>query len=149
MRRWLGRIRGALGMGFTWATAWLGAGTALWLGFLIGGARVDLLEFAVLFSVTGMVSGTAFAGVLSIAERKRQLGELSLPRFAGWGAMVGLGVSLVLMAALGGTATGQLLYAGVLTTLGAGSAAGSLALARKAESDLLSVGEPGGVIEGS
>ncbi len=146
MRKWLARIRGTLGMGLTWATGWLGVGVTLWLGFTIGGLPVELLEFVVLFSVTGLAGGAVFAGVLSIAERKRQLRELSLSRFAGWGALAGFGASLSWLPLVGGTA--GLMYIGVLTMLGAGSAAGALALARRADRDLMA-GDPVAAIKGS
>ncbi len=144
MQKWLTRIRGALGMGLTWATGWLGPGLALWLGLIAVGLPVELLEFVVLFPVTGLVGGTAFAGLLSIAERKRELRELSLLRFAGWGAVAGLGVSLSLLPVVGG-----LVHIGVVTALGAGSAAGALAMARRAERDLIAAGEPAGLIQGN
>ena len=71
-------------------------------------------------------------------------------RFASWGAIVGLGLSLPLLSVIGGTAPLQLLFAGTLTMLGAGSAAGSLALARRAEDrDLLAGVASPGAIEGT
>lgn len=146
MRRWLSRIRGILGTGLTWAVTWMGAGVALWMGFLAAGFPVELAEFVVLFSVTGLVGGVAFAGVLSVAERRRRLGQLSLRRFAAWGGLAGLGVALAVVG-LGAWTTG-LVFTGVLTTLGAGSAAGSLALARRAERNLLAASEPAGALEG-
>ena len=83
--------------------------------------------------MAGFVGGTAFSGVLAIAERTRQFHAMSLPRFAGWGAIGGLILSLLLLSTGGSGAAvpmlRQLLIAGVVTTLGAGSAAGSLALA--------------------
>jgi hypothetical protein len=135
-------------MGLTWAAGWLGAGVALWVGLLAGGLPVELLEFVVLFSTTGLVGGTIFAGALSLAEGKRRLRDLSMPRFAGLGALAGFGVSVVLATAVGGTLAGQLVYIGVLTTLGAGSAAGSLTLARKAEHAELLAAESPGLIRG-
>ena len=63
---------------------------------------------------------------------------MSLPRFAGWGAMGGGLLSLLfLVTALVAVGPQQLALAAVfvafMTLLGTGSAAGSLALARKAE----------------
>lgn len=132
--------------------SWLGGcrSGSLWLGFLVGGARVELLEFAVLFAATGLAGGAAFAGVLGIAEGNRPFPELSLRRFAGWGSLVGLCVSLPLVASVAGTTAGQLLYVSVLTSLGAGSAAGALALARRSEIyNLLEAEKSANLIDGS
>jgi len=41
------------------------------------------------------LGGVAFSGVLAIAGRKRRFGELSLPKFAAWGAVGGLVVALI------------------------------------------------------
>lgn len=35
MKSWLRRIRGAIGMGLTWALAWFGAGLVIMLGVLL------------------------------------------------------------------------------------------------------------------
>jgi len=35
MKKWLRRIRGAVGMGLAWAAAWFGAGMIMMLGFLL------------------------------------------------------------------------------------------------------------------
>ena len=149
MRKWLKRIRGALGMGLTWAVAWFGVGAAIGLVFFGGGTLVELLANSLLFAVAGMVGGTAFSGVLGIAERRRQFHELSLPRFAGWGAVGGLIVSVLLLSTGGGAVLTQALIAGVVTAMGAGSAAGSLVLARRAsDRDSLTAGDPTGMIEG-
>lgn len=149
MRKWQKRIRGALGMGLTWAVAWFGAGAAIGLVFFGGGTLVELLANSLLFAVAGMVGGTAFSGVLGIAERRRQFHELSLPRFAGWGAVGGLIVSVLLLSTGGGAVLTQALIAGVVTAMGAGSAAGSLVLARRAsDRDSLTAGDPTGMIEG-
>ncbi len=70
---------------------------------------------------------------------------MSLPRFAAWGALGGLllGVLAVFAGMLGpGLTLLDPIIAGVTTLLGAGSAAGSLALARRADDqELLEGGE--------
>jgi len=82
--------------------------------------------------------------VLGIAGRRRRFEELSLPRFAAWGAVGGLLLSLLPAALVGvGLATISPSGAGVwqltaaivapLTLLSAVSASGSLLLARTAE----------------
>ena len=123
MKKWLKRIRGVVGMGLTWAAAWFGVG-AIW--GLIGGYGLPLLAFnAAFFAVGGFVGGGIFSTVLGITEGRRRFDQMSLWRFAAWGAVGGL----LLWTPLGE----GLVTAGVLALMGAGSAAGSLALARRAE----------------
>lgn len=150
MRSLWRRLRGALGMGLTWALGWapIGAvlGSVIWL---VEAPPVPLLTVlgvnATTLGILGFVAGTLFSTVLRLGEGRRRFGELTLPRFAAWGAIGGLllgGLTVVVgfwgagtIPALGMT------VAGGATLLGAGSAAGSLALARRAEDrDLLDAG---------
>lgn len=147
MGNWMRRIRGAIGMGVTWALAW-----ALF-GLMIGVASRLLpgLPWDAVFevfdaplpalAVPGFVGGALFSVVLGIAGRRRRFDQLSLPWFAFWGAVGGLLLSLVpaAMVALGLASIGKggagvweltAMIAGPLMLLSAGSAAGSLALAR-------------------
>ncbi|MFQ5680217.1 MAG: hypothetical protein ACE5HP_12270 [Gemmatimonadota bacterium] len=133
MKRWLRRLRGAVGMGLTWAMAWFGAGMIL----LVVGVRADV-PFPIGFGALGFLAGVTFSGVLGIVEGRRGFDQMSLPRFATWGGVGGLLLSVlfVLGVALAGDTTlpGHLVFLGPLFAVaGAGSAAGSLALARKAE----------------
>lgn len=142
MRGWLRRLRGALGMGLTWAAAWTPVGAILGsvLGITLGGplglGDVILLN-AGTFGVLGFIGGTIFSSVLRVAEGRRRFDELSLPRFAALGALGGLMLgALAVVGGLWGAGIGTLLgvaVTGVATLLGAGSAAGSLAMARQAE----------------
>ena len=144
MKRWLRRIRGAIGMGLTWAAGW-----AL-VGVLIGGMwslGVPMEWFVEVFdaplpalAVPGFFCGAVFSTVLGIAGRRRRFDELSLPRFTAWGAVGGLLLSLLPLAAVGaGAASATIAVAvGTLTLLSAASAAGTLMVARMAENrDLL------------
>ena len=100
MKGWLRRLRGALGMGFTWAVVWAIS------GLLIGVASIILpaLPWSTFFdvfdaplpalAVPGFVAGVFFSAVLGIAGRRRRFSELSLSRFAGWGALGGLLLTL-------------------------------------------------------
>ena len=144
MKKWLRRIRGALGMGLTWAAGWsvVGALQGLVFGALNGGA-VFFVNSVLSFALLGLIGGSAFSVVLGIAGRRRTFDDLSLPRFTGWGALSAL-LMFVPTAALFGV---QLLTPWALVTtalvvgLGAGSAAGSLALARRADDrELLDAG---------
>jgi len=134
MKTWVRRIRAAIGMGLTWAAAWFGAGMMLLLVVGVGAADVP---FPLGFALLGFLTGVTFSGVLWVVERRRRFDQMSLPRFAMWGAVGGLLLSgiFVLAVALGGGALwGEILVLGpVFALAGAASAAGSLALARKAE----------------
>ena len=146
MKRWVKRIRGVVGMGLTWATAWFGVGAILGLVFWGETLNAAWFENTLQIAVLGFIGGTAFSGVLGIAEGRRTFEEMSMRRFAGWGAVGGLVVALLMV---GGavSAPGAASILGFLTLLGAGSAAGSLALARRAGS-LLESGEEVGLLEG-
>ncbi len=129
MKKWLRRIRGAIGIGLTWAAAWFGAGLILLLVVGVGAADVP---FPLFFGLLGFLAGVTFSGVLGIVEGRRRFDQMSLPRFAVWGGVGALLLSgiFVLAAGLGG----EILILGPVFALsGAGCAAGSLALARMAE----------------
>jgi len=129
MRKWLRRIRGAIGMGLTWAIAWFSAGMILLL--VVGSGAADV-PFPLFFALLGFLAGVTFSGVLGIVEGRRRFDQMSLPRFAGWGAVGGLLLSGIFAWAAG--LGGEFLVLGpVFALAGAGSAAGTLALARKAE----------------
>jgi hypothetical protein len=130
MSKWLRRIRGAVGMGLAWAMAWFAAGMVLLL--IVGPDAADV-PFPLGFGLLGFLAGATFSGVLGILGGRRTFDQMSIPRFAGWGAVGGLlfAMIFVLAAGLGG---GVLLVLGPVFALSsAASAAGSLALARKAE----------------
>ena len=136
-------------MGLTWAVAWSGFG-AIW-GLVAGGGFAGLAWNAAFFALVGFVGGTAFSGVLGIAGRRRTFDQMSLPRFTAWGAAAGLLLTALMLSTTGTFTLALLLEVGVtLTLLGAGSAAGSLALARRAEDrELLEAGEEAlGLTEG-
>jgi len=133
MKQLLRRIRGAIGMGLTWAAAWFVAGALL---ARVPGFSSDL-PFALLFAPLGFVTGIIFSGVLVGIEGRRGFDRASLARFAGWGAASGLllsGIFVVGAALRGASLVGEFLVFGpALATAGAVCAAGSLALARRAE----------------
>ncbi|NJD17848.1 MAG: hypothetical protein FIA95_00970, partial [Gemmatimonadetes bacterium] len=100
MNTWLRRLRGAIGMGLAWAAVWLSAGIALL--FVVGFGAADV-PFPLGFGFLGFLAGVTFSGVLGVVERRRRFEEMSLPRFAAWGAVGGLLLSgiFVPLAALG------------------------------------------------
>ena len=138
MKKWLRRFRGAIGMGLTWGLA----------GFLLG----LLMEFVdpngeiadiwpAIFAYPGFLGGVLFSAVLGVAGRHRRFDELSIPRFAAWGALGGLMVSLIPAAMVTlGLAEAAIPVWKISAALavpcsvgGALAASGSLALARRAE----------------
>jgi hypothetical protein len=128
MRKWLRHIRGAIGMGVTWAAALFVVGfVPRW----VFGFNADV-PFPLVFGVLGFIAGVIFSGLLVLTEGRRRFDEVSLPRFAAWGATGGLLLSALFVrgAALG---WGEVLT--ISTTFAVASAAcavGSLAVARRA-----------------
>jgi hypothetical protein len=128
MRTWLRRIRGAIGIGVTWAAVWFAAGSVpRW----VFGVNTDA-PLPLVFGVFGLAAGMVFSAVLALTEGRRSFDEMSLPRFAVWGAMGGLLLS-ALFAKVGSLGWGDVLaLAPTLAVASAVSAAGSLAMARRA-----------------
>jgi hypothetical protein len=127
MRTWL-RIRGAIGMGFTWAAVWFAAGSVpRWVFGVDTDAPLPLI-----FGVFGLIAGVVFSAVLALTERRRTFDEMSLPRFAGWGAISGLVLTGIFAKAWSLSWGDVLALAPTLAVASAVSAAGSLAMARRA-----------------
>ena len=147
MKKWLKRIRGAIGLGLTWAAVWSAVGAII--GLASGGSTAGIttagLAFllAGTFAALGFVGGVIFSAALGIVEGRRRFDEMSLPSFASWGGMTGAFVFGSFLAITGAPPLGfSIILVSVATLLGAGSAAGSLALARRAEDrELLEAGE--------
>jgi hypothetical protein len=133
MKNWGRRIRGAIGMGLAWGAAWFGAGIVL---ARVPGFSSDL-PFALLFAPLGFVTGIIFSGILVGIEGRRTFDRMSLSRFAGWGAVSGLllsGIVVVAAALRGASLWGEfLVFCPPLAVASAICAAGSLAMARRAE----------------
>lgn len=139
MRRLLRRIRGAIGMGLTWAAAWFGAGMIMLMALLLatGSTGADV-PYPLGFGAFGFVAGVTFSGVLGLVEGRRRFDQMSLPRFAGWGGVGGFLLAAIFVFAVALTEDSSFLanlaFLGpIFGVAGAGSAAGSLALARRAE----------------
>ncbi len=149
MKKWLKRIRGAVGMGLTWAVSWsaIGALVAVLPGTMPAGFPIleFVVGFAAQFAALGFVGGATFSVVLGVTEGRHRLDQMSLPRFAVWGAFGGLMMWAVsdtighavmrLLWSVGVPALSWVaaISGGMIVLLGAGSAAGSLALARRAD----------------
>jgi hypothetical protein len=148
MKGWVRKLRGIAGTGTVWGLA------CATVGFLLGGIGAvvagnpffgTVLSMGLGLGSTGFFLGCGFAGVLSLMEGRRTLSDLSPARAAAWGAVaggilpslnvllvVGLGRpiepdQLVLVSLVGGLFTGA---------VGAGLAAGTVSLARRAHGEL-------------
>ena len=149
---WLRRIRGALGMGLTWAV----------VGFAIGGV-IEVIHniwptplgsafdiWPMVLAFPGFFGGVGFSVVLGIVGRNRRFSELSMPLFALSGAAGGVLVSLApaLLQAVGiapPTAPVWEMFLWLLgpsVVAGAGAASGTLALARMSEDSKALPSEP-------
>jgi hypothetical protein len=136
-------------MALVWGVAWAG------FGLLVGVASklLPFLPWDVVFrtfdaplpalGMPGFIGGFLFSFVLAIASRNKRFEELSIPRFLILGGIGGLLVALVpaTMVLVGmatlrpGLSVWQLLgmFAPPCILLGAVSAAGTLAIAKRAE----------------
>ena len=140
-------IRGAVGMGLTWAVGWSVIAPLLdvfeWV--FQGGGTPQILLGIPLGAILGFFNGGVFSVLLAVAGRRRRFDEMSIPRFAALGALVPLLMMVAFVVLVGGIGylftPDALGTATVLALTGAGFAAGTLALARKAEDrELLEAG---------
>jgi hypothetical protein len=149
VKKWLRRLRGAIGMGLTWAVGWAVAGLLIGVTSILLPGLLDFF-FEVFdaplpaMAVPGFFGGVFFSAVLGIAGGRRRFRELSLPRFAAWGALGGLLLTLfpfalvaVGLASTEGSSIGPWQSIAVLgptfILLSTVSAAATLMLARMAE----------------
>jgi hypothetical protein len=136
MKRWLRRVRGAVGMGLLWALVW--APVAVLIGTQLVDPDDSMDEmWWMIGALPGLLCGVAFSALLGVAARRRRLEELSVARVGGWGAAAGLliGVLPFLLGDRDGRPMWPLALAVIasFTLLSALSAAGSLALAQRAQ----------------
>ncbi len=83
----------------------------------------SVLGVALVFGIVGFLSGAVFALVFAIAERRRTIGDLSVGRAAGWGALASSALPL-----LSTMDNGMIV---IFAPLGALFAASSVALAKR------------------
>jgi hypothetical protein len=124
----LRRIRGAIGMGFVWGAAWGAAGFVVAAAFRF---QADA-PFPIIFSVLGFLAGVIFSTLLALTEGRRSLDQMSLPRFAAWGAAGGLLLSAVFAKAASLAIGDVLAIVPTFAVASAVCASGSLAVARRA-----------------
>jgi hypothetical protein len=135
MKKWLIRIRRAAMMGLAWAAAWVPVGSlAGWL--MVGELEPEWIGGPL---YAGFLCGAMFSSVAGIADGRRGLDEMSLPRSAARGAVSGLLVGgLWLVVVLLSDPPQWLLegaVVGSLTILSAVSGVGSALLARMGKND--------------
>ncbi len=141
MSSWTRRIRGALGMGVVWGVAF---GLVGGIVARFPGMNGDL-PLPLLFAPLGFATGVIFSGVMVAMTRRRNLAQLTMSRFAAWGATSGVLLSSLFV--VGATLRGAnvlsefLLFGPGLIAAGTLSAAGSLALARRGSGAELGVGD--------
>lgn len=146
---WLKQLRGAIGTGLTWAAIWAVGGLAIGVGSVLLPFLPWDQFFAVFdaplpaLAIPGFVGGVLFSAVLRVAGRRTRFADLSMTRFAAWGAIGGLlltGVPVLLIGldvladadqSLAALARITSAITVPFTLLGALSAAGSLWVARR------------------
>lgn len=128
MQKLLRRARGALGIGAVWAFGWSAIGT---IPRWVLGINADA-PFPLIFGVLGFLAGIIFSSVIVLAEGRRRFEEMSVVRFASWGAVGGLVLAGV-FARMASLEWGDvMMVAPTFAIACAICAAGSLALARRA-----------------
>ncbi len=119
-----------MGIGLTWGTLWaaIGYAVALVIG-VIDSHSIDPGErpivMGAIIGFVGLVSGVAFGILLSFAESRKTIRDLSLRRVAMWGILGSAALPL-----LTGMQDGLVF---VTFPLGAAFATASVAIARRAE----------------
>jgi len=96
----LRKLRGALGIGLSWAVIWALFGLSIGFAILyFDPASIDQgedpLNMARIIGTVGFMCGLVFAGVLAFAERHTKLRDMSLWRAAFWGAIGGAALPLL------------------------------------------------------
>ena len=126
----LRKLDGLIGVGLTWGILW--AAIMVVIGMIIGVVDPDsidpgegLLRGGAIVGFQGFVAGVGFGILLSFAEIRKTILDLSLIRVAVWGMLASAALPF-----LTGMPIGMMWF---VCTLGAASAAASVAIARRAE----------------
>ena len=90
------------------------------------------LPLPLLFGALGFIAGVTFSGLVVLTEGRRRFDQMSLPRFAGWGATSGLLLSALFAEAASLGWEDVLAIAPTFALACAVCASGSLAAARRA-----------------
>lgn len=146
MNRWLRRFRGIAGTALTWGVLWGIAAIVFAIGLEIFGAGRTTTPFGralagigLFFGFFGAWAGAVFAVLMAASERRRTFSQLSALRVALWGIAGGVSLPLTIvltqfeMMRRIGPPDGFVRTLIFTSTLGALSAWGMLALARRAK----------------
>ena len=125
MKRILRRIRGTLGTALVWGAMWFGGTFVLAAGYILfeGGpgeffaarAVAALLIVSTQGAVVGFVTGGAFSAYIAFTFRDQAIEDLSQARFAVWGSLVAVSLTLVAGTLLGLAEVGKLPFLSDLT----------------------------------
>ena len=133
MKKWLKRIRAALGMGFIWALGGIAAGGLPELADNVVPGGVPAVHVVDMWpqtlAIAGFLGGILFALVLGVLGGRRRFHEFSHGQFIGFGTLSGALLGVFLMVALGA----PLAFAALVTALSAVGGSATLAVARVAE----------------
>src|SRR6188472_462376 len=117
MKKWMSGIRGSMLMIVLWVVGW-------GLGF---GGIMELIDpdgkiqdvWPTLLAIPGFIGGVIFSALLAIVERRRSFDDVSLVRFAFWGAVTGVAIGLLTIPAeVGDVSPGAAGMIGIATLLG-------------------------------
>jgi hypothetical protein len=115
-------------MGLTWAAALFVVGSVpRW----VFGVDTDV-PIPLVSGVFGFIAGATFSALLVLTEGRRSFDQMSIRRFAGWGAITGLLLSAIWAKAVSLPLGEALALAPVFVLACAACASGSLAMARRA-----------------
>jgi hypothetical protein len=97
MKKWMSGIRATVLMILLWIVGWgLGFGGLIEAFVDPSGEILDVWLTAM--AIPGFIGGVVFSALLRIAEGRRSFDEVSLARFAAWGAVTGLVIGGIAMA---------------------------------------------------
>jgi hypothetical protein len=115
-------------MGFTWAAVLFAVGS---LPRWVFGVETDA-PIPLVFGVFGFIAGVTFSALLVLTKGRRTFDQMSIPRFAGLGAIGGLLLSALWSIAVSLSWGEVLAIAPTFALACAACASGSLVLARRA-----------------
>jgi hypothetical protein len=115
-------------MGLTWAAALFVVGSVpRW----VFGVDTDV-PIPLVSGVFGFIAGVTFSALLVLTEGRRSFDQMSIRRFAGWGAITGLLLSAIWAEVVSLPLGQALALAPAFALACAACASGSLAMARRA-----------------
>lgn len=139
MSGWKRIVRGMIGTGVVFGAV-TGAATLVVgvAAMIFGNASLNDLRFAGRVGVAGFILGVGFSGMLALAARNRRFTELSVPKFAGIGAIAGLIYFLFISTnGIGVWSLETAIFNFLLLVLmGSGAATATLLVARRARAGL-------------